>query len=99
MADDEILVQLDRRLAEVEARLGRHTEVWEGIRLDMRQREERWIRIYRDEAEATRSSHERVSAAQEKLWAEVRDLREESRAQRQALLALIDRLPPPGTSG
>lgn len=95
MADDEILVQLDRRFAEVEARLGRHTEVWEGIRLDMRQREERWIRVYRD----PQASNERVAESQEKLWVEVRDLREESRAQRQALLALIDRLPPPGAAG
>lgn len=99
MADDEILVQLDRRLDDIEARLGRHTEVWKGIRLDMRQREERWTRIYRDEAQAMRASHDRAAAAQEQLWTEVRDLREESRAERQTLLALSDRLPPPDTAG
>lgn len=89
MPQDELLQRLDRRIAEVERRLGTHTEVWEGIRIDMRQREERWVRVYREETGKTRASNE-------KLWAEVRDLREESIAQRKALLALIDRLPPPG---
>jgi hypothetical protein len=38
---------------------------------------------------------EEASRKTEKILAELKDLREESRAQRGALLSLIDRLPPP----
>lgn len=95
MADDELLQRLDRHIAETTRHIDETKqyiadvrEINEGIRLDMRQREERWMRVYRD-------TTAEVQARYARLDAELRDLRKESQAGRQALLAMLDRLPPP----
>ncbi len=95
MADDELLQRLDRHIAETTRHIDETKqfiadvrEINEGIRLDMRQREERWMRVYRD-------TTAEVQARYARLDAELRDLREESQAGRQALLAMLDRLAPP----
>ena len=45
--------------------------------------------------EKAERDREKADRKTDKILAELKDLREESRAQRQALLAMIDRLPPP----
>lgn len=95
MADDELLARLDRHIAETTRHIAETRdfvaemrELNEGIRIDMRQREERWMRVYRDTTAETQARYAEIAA-------ELRDLREESVAGRRALLAMLDRLPPP----
>lgn len=70
-------------------------ELLDGLRLDMRQREERWMRVYRETTAETQARYAEAQARNAEISAELRDLREESQAGRRALLAMLDRLPPP----
>ncbi len=106
MADDEILRRIDRHIEEtaqhiaetktyIAASKAEMRELLDGLRLDMRQREERWMRVYRETTAETQARYAEAQARYAEMSAELRDLREESQAGRRALLAMLDRLPPP----
>jgi len=63
---------------------------------DMNRRSEKVINdLLRGNREFCRELTTKTDSKAEAIMAELKDLREESQAQRQALLNLIDRLPPP----
>ncbi|MBJ7520382.1 MAG: hypothetical protein JHC84_11860 [Solirubrobacteraceae bacterium] len=106
MADDEILRRIDRHIEETAQHIAETKgyiadnktemrELLDGLRLDMRQREERWMCVYRETTAETQARYAEAQARYAEMSAELRDLREESQAGRRALLAMLDRLPPP----
>ena len=106
MADDEILRRIDRHIEETAQHIAETKgyiadsktemrELLDGLRLDMRQREERWMRVYRETTAETQARYAEAQARCAEMLAELRDLREESQAGRRALLGMLDRLPPP----
>lgn len=80
----DMLVRIDRHLEE-------NSVLMEEIREE--------VRLHREAAADVRVFIRDITRRNEGVWreviAELRDLRAESRAQREALLRLIDRLPPP----
>lgn len=96
MTEREFLERMDRRMdetaehiaetkvhiAETKVHIAETKDLIEGLKIDMRQREERWVKVYRENSKIL---HELVA---------------ESRAHRQALLALIDEMkgPPPSAA-
>jgi hypothetical protein len=56
------------------------------------------IRDHQEFMKALNVRDERAERRTDKILGELKDLREESRAQRKALLAMIDRLPPAGAA-
>jgi hypothetical protein len=83
----------------VMASLDRHEAQHGDLRVfirDMNRRSEKVINdLLRGNREFCRELTAKTDGKAEAIMAELKDLREESQAQRQALLNLIDRLPPP----
>lgn len=93
MADDEILMRLDATLAENSRVIAENSRVIAEN-----------ARVFAEHSQAvadfrtfTRDLVTRQERFMSQVVAELRDLRAESRAQREALLRLIDRLPPPAS--
>jgi hypothetical protein len=81
------------------ASLDRHEQQHGDLRVfirDMNRRSEKVINdLLRGNREFCKELTAKTDSKAEAIMAELKDLREESQAQRQALLNLIDRLPPP----
>jgi predicted translin family RNA/ssDNA-binding protein len=86
-----VMASLDRHEAQ-------HGDLKVFIR-DMNRRSEKVINdLLRGNREFCKGLTTKTDSKAEAIMAELKDLREESQAQRQALLNLIDRLPPPRTA-
>jgi len=87
-AFERVMASLDRHEAQ-------HGDLKVFIR-DMNRRSEKVINdLLRGNREFCKELTAKTDSKAEAIMAELKDLREESQAQRQALLNLIDRLPPP----
>jgi hypothetical protein len=81
------------------AALDRHEQRTDDLKIfirDMNTRSEKVVQdLLRGNQEFCRELNARVDTTTEAILGELKEGREESRAQREALFALIDRLPPP----
>jgi hypothetical protein len=88
---ERVMTALDRHEAQT-------TDLTVFVR-DINRRSEKVINdLLRGNREFCRELTAKTDAKADQIMAELKEGREESRAQRQALLALIDRLPPPQTA-
>jgi chemotaxis regulatin CheY-phosphate phosphatase CheZ len=74
--------------------LDRHESQTDDLKIFIRDMNRRSEKVIQDLLEGNRAFCRELNAKTDGLLAEMKDVREESRAQREALLALIDRLPP-----
>jgi len=101
-ASETTLVRQEKAVARHESILGRHVEVLnrqegesEDLRVEIRElglRQEKILREMFDQMGAFMETQTRLT---EELVAGMTEVRDEVRAQRKAILAVLDRLPPP----
>lgn len=94
----ELLGAHHRRLEEV---LGSHDRRWQEFSRELTQENRAWMEARARERDRAMSQHfERHDIEAERRFRlvadQLRDLRDESRSQREALLRMLDRLGPPG---
>ena len=85
----------DERAKQRDEQFGKRLEENELFMHELNRRSEKaFLKLFQDNREFLRALNVKIDAKTEALLAEMKEVREESRAQREAMLALIDRLPP-----
>jgi hypothetical protein len=105
-SSETTLVRQERAVARHEGILGRHVEVLnrqegegDDIRVEIREQGLRQEKILREMFKQLGAFMETQTRLTEELVAGLAEVRDEVRAQRKAILAILDRLPPPADAG
>lgn len=97
LAFERLMTAFDRHEESFErvlATLDRHESQTDDLRIFIRDMNRRSEKVIQELLNGNREFCRELNAKTDGLLAEMKEVREESRAQREAMLALIDRLPP-----